>query len=71
MARRWRRNPAPQDRMRVPLWIAALLLFVAIWMSMHILQNVTNALTALTAGHHGTSMPTAWPTRWVRDAATP
>jgi hypothetical protein len=61
----------PQEAIRIPLWFAALLLFVAVWLGTHILRNVTDTLTAMTACPQDVSVPPAWPTRWVRDAAIP
>lgn len=47
----------------MPLWAAALLLVAGVWLAAHILQNVTAALTAMTAGGTALHTPAAWPPR--------
>lgn len=63
--------PPPRQAARIPLWIAALLLFVAVWLAARILHNVTEALTGMTAGAPVASTTPIWPARKQGDAATP
>lgn len=37
----------PQEAGHIPPWIAALLLFIAVWLAARILHNVTEALTRM------------------------
>jgi len=46
----------------VPAWLALLLLFVAIWLGVRILENVTEALTGIVTGPQ-THAAQSWPDR--------
>lgn len=47
----------------MPVSMAVLLLFVGVWLAVHVLQNVTVALTAMTAGDAVLYTAAAWPVR--------
>ncbi len=46
-----------------PVWMTVLLLSVGIWLGLHVLQSVTFALTAMTAGDAVLHTSAAWPPR--------
>ena len=71
MRTRPRTTRPPQEAGHIPLWIVAILLFVAVWLGAHILHNITDALTGMIAGPPVASGTPAWPARNLGDAATP
>lgn len=56
---------------RPPLWMVAILLFVAVWLSARILHNITDALTGMTAGPQVVAGVPTWPVRTAGDVPTP
>lgn len=64
-------RPPPPAAGRIPPWIVAFLLFVAVWLGARILHNITDALTGMTAGVPVASGTPAWPARKMGDAAPP
>lgn len=53
---------SPQVSGRALRWIAVLL-FMTVWLGVHILQNVSAALMTITTGPQHASVPPAWPVR--------
>lgn len=60
----------PRHAGRIPLWIAALLLFVAVWLGARILHNVTEALTRIASGPPAASGGLTSPGRTMADPAS-
>lgn len=56
---------AREPALRPPLWLTLLLLFVAVWLGVRIVDHVTEALTAAAIGRPAPPTPPAWPTRQI------